>query len=74
MRRASQVFVGLAIWCALFGAWGAFTTSGAHIFDEMDGMVPFFIGLTSGPLFICGAITWWLERRSRKSKGYAQDV
>lgn len=25
-----------------FGYWGYFTTSGAHAFDEMNGLIPFF--------------------------------
>jgi hypothetical protein len=65
MRRVSACLLALAIACALFAYWGMFTSSGTHAFDEMAGMIPFFVGLTSGPLVLGAVIAGWLSRRCR---------
>lgn len=64
MRLVSACFLGLAMFCGLFAYWGMFTTSGSQAFDEMAGMIPFFVGIASAPLFLSAAITWWLARRA----------
>jgi hypothetical protein len=65
MRLVSVCLLILAIACGAFAYWGIFTPSGARAFDEMDGMIPFFVGLASGPLILAAAICWWLARRAR---------
>jgi len=40
-----------------------FTAAGAVHFDEMAGMIPFFIGVAGGLLFLAAAGTWLVARR-----------
>jgi high-affinity Fe2+/Pb2+ permease len=67
-RRTPGYLFVLGSACGAFAYWGMFTKRGSHAFDEMAGMMPFFVGLASGPLFLGAAVLWWLERRARSRK------
>lgn len=46
-----------------FAFWGQYTRSGAHAFDEMDGLYPFVAGPLGTLLAAIAALTAWLARR-----------
>ena len=47
-------FLALAIGLLSFGYWGLYTKSGNRYFDEMAGIIPFFMLITGGIiLLIC---------------------
>lgn len=50
LKSAKILFLITAI-CGVFGYWGAFTPDGRRIFDEMSGMIPYFLGF--GLSFLC---------------------
>ncbi|MGZ3882746.1 MAG: hypothetical protein ACXVPQ_13015 [Bacteroidia bacterium] len=51
-----------------YGYWGVFTKSGSKMYEEMDGMIPFFVLLGSvAALFIWLVYYTYRFIRSRKS-------
>ena len=65
MKRLATLLLGLALVSGAFAYWGMFTDSGARHFDEMAGMIPFFVGIASGLLVMAAAVVAWLGARSR---------
>jgi hypothetical protein len=45
--------VGLA--CVAFGWWGVKTRAGSRMFEEMAGMIPFFVGVFGALLIVVAA-------------------
>jgi 4-hydroxybenzoate polyprenyltransferase len=68
MRYTPLCLLVLAAVCGLFAYWGMFTTNGSHVFDEMSGMIPFFVGLAGVPLLLGAGICWWFVRRSEQAR------
>ena len=62
-RNVAVTLLLIASGCGLFAYWGMFTAAGAVHFDEMAGMIPFFIGVAGGLLFLAAAGTWLVARR-----------
>jgi hypothetical protein len=46
-----------------FAFWGQYTLSGAHAFDEMDGLYPLIAGPLGTLLAAIAALIAWLARR-----------
>ena len=69
MRITSIACFAASILLLVFGAWGIFSTSGQHAFDEMAGIVPFAAVLLSPILAIVALIAWWLPRRAERIEG-----
>jgi len=69
MKKASQIILIVAIVSIIYGYWGAFTQSGNKVYDEMDGMLPFFI-LIFGVilLFVFPILVFIMKRKSRTGK------
>jgi hypothetical protein len=49
--KYAKVLLLLSLISGLFGYWGAFTPNGNRVFDEMSGMIPYFLGF--GLSFLC---------------------
>jgi hypothetical protein len=74
LKSAKILFLITAI-CGLFGYWGAFTPDGRRIFDEMSGMIPYFLGF--GLSFLCCTtalillvIHYFQTLRTKRKSGY----
>jgi hypothetical protein len=74
LKSAKILFLITAI-CGVFGYWGAFTSNGNRIFDEMSGMIPYFLGF--GVAFLCciAAVILLLIRffqtlKTKRNSGY----
>jgi lipopolysaccharide export LptBFGC system permease protein LptF len=68
MRHVPIGLFVLAGSCGLFAYWGMFTAGGSHVFDEMDGMIPFLVGLAAIPLLLGAGICWWFVRPSKRAQ------
>ncbi len=51
LLKSAKILFLFTVICGLFGYWGAFTPDGNRIFDEMSGMIPYFLGF--GLSFLC---------------------
>jgi len=69
MRLTSIACFATSILLLVFGAWGIFSTSGQHAFDEMAGIVPFAAIVLSPVLAIVALIAWWFARRAERVEG-----
>lgn len=65
MKRLSLALTALGLACVAFGWWGVTTRAGSRMFDEMAGMIPFFVGVFGGLLVVVGAGLYvWRRLRS----------
>ena len=67
MKTISRVLLLAAIGCLVYGYWGAFTGPGNEVYDEMSGMVPFFILVIGIILFIVAVVLMIILRRRKKT-------
>ncbi len=51
LLKSAKILFLVSLICGVFGYWGAFTPDGNRIFDEMSGMIPYFLGF--GLSFLC---------------------
>jgi len=51
-----------------FGVWGLFSESGQRVFDEMDGMIPFFALVGSGLLVFLAIILVVIQIRRQSDE------
>jgi hypothetical protein len=51
LLKSAKILFLVSVICGVFGYWGAFTPDGRRIFDEMSGMIPYFLGF--GLSFLC---------------------
>lgn len=63
MQNMAHVFLALALVRETFAWWGLGTASGSQVFDEMDGLIPFFAAVLGVPFAMGGAVFWLLARR-----------
>jgi len=56
MKIASILLMVIAAGCVAFAYWGLETRSGRAAFDEMAGMIPFFVGVAGGAFFVIAII------------------
>lgn len=57
MKMIAIIFAVLGAVGLAFGGWGLYTPGGAAMFDEMDGLYPFFGGIAGGVcLFVAGIL------------------
>ena len=66
MRIAAILCLTSAILLAGFAWWGLASDRGRRMFDEMDGMIPYFAGLLGAADAATGLLLWWLEGRTRR--------
>jgi len=66
MKAASRIILILSLALIGYGYWGAFTRSGNKVYDEMDGMLPFFVLLTGVILLIVSLILFIIMRRRNR--------
>ncbi|MEP7237263.1 MAG: hypothetical protein ABI685_05350 [Ferruginibacter sp.] len=66
MKITAVIILILAVALMGYGYWGAFTTSGNKVYDEMDGYFPFFILIGGLILFVVFLILVILIRRKKK--------
>lgn len=45
MNTISKLLIFAGVMCLAFAYWGLETPWGRTHFDEMDGMIPFFVGI-----------------------------
>lgn len=57
MKPTKLAFYILAIALIIYGYWGVFTKSGSRYYDEMSGMIPWFLMLLGIALMI-GLLLW----------------
>ncbi|MEO6539432.1 MAG: hypothetical protein ABIN74_00520 [Ferruginibacter sp.] len=50
----------------IYGYWGAFTTAGNKVYDEMDGYYPFFMLIGGVVLLVIFLILVFIMRRKAK--------
>lgn len=55
MKQLSVALTVLGLACVAFGWWGVNTRAGSRMFEEMAGMIPFFVGVFGGLLVVVGA-------------------
>lgn len=65
MKTASRIILVLAIGSMIYGWWGAFTPSGNKVYDEMDGLLPFFILIFGVVLFVVFLVLVFIRKRKR---------
>jgi hypothetical protein len=62
---ASLALIALPV--GIFGLWGLFSSSGRKMFDEMDGLIPFFALCAAGALLILAGLflgaKLWFQRK-----------
>jgi len=51
LLKCAKILFLVSLICGVFGYWGAFTPDGNRVFDEMSGMIPYFLGF--GVAFLC---------------------
>ncbi|MES2848998.1 MAG: hypothetical protein V4685_08080 [Bacteroidota bacterium] len=66
MKTASKILLLLSIALICYGYWGAFTSSGNKVYDEMDGVIPFGIMLLGCLLLIIVIVMLIWNRRIKK--------
>jgi hypothetical protein len=55
MKQFSFALIVLGLACVAFGSWGVNSRAGSRMFEEMAGMIPFFVGVAGGFLALIGA-------------------
>ncbi|MCC0035788.1 MAG: hypothetical protein H6887_11055 [Hoeflea sp.] len=63
MKLFAIVLALMALAGMAFGWWGLETVSGRRHFDEMAGMIPFFVGVGSLILLLLAAILYYFAGR-----------
>jgi hypothetical protein len=63
MKIALQIILVISIALMVYGYWGAFTSSGNKVYDEMDGFIPFIMLIAGAILFIVSVIILLLKRK-----------
>ena len=58
------VLTGAAL--LVFGWWGVETPAGRQRYDEMDGIIPFAVGVLGAILLAAGAVTALVAMRKRR--------
>lgn len=56
----------MAILSVIYGYWGAFTPSGNKVYDEMDGMLPFFVLIFGVVLFVVFLVMILIIKNNQK--------
>jgi hypothetical protein len=51
LLKSAKILILFTVICGVFGYWGAFTPNGNRVFDEMSGIIPYFLGF--GLAFLC---------------------
>ena len=65
MKQLSAAVTALGLASVAFGWWGVTTRAGSRMFEEMAGMIPFFVGVFGGLLVVVGAGLYvWQRVRS----------
>jgi heme/copper-type cytochrome/quinol oxidase subunit 2 len=58
----------IGIFCLAYAYWGLETTAGQTRYEEMDGFIPFFIGIGGATLLVIAVclvlFTRWKRRRT----------
>ncbi|HZH95573.1 MAG TPA: hypothetical protein VEY06_06785 [Flavisolibacter sp.] len=67
MKKAARIILIMAILSVIYGYWGAFTPSGNKVYDEMDGMLPFFVLIFGVVLFIVFLVMILIVKRKSKA-------
>ncbi|MEO6541526.1 MAG: hypothetical protein ABIN74_11060 [Ferruginibacter sp.] len=63
MKIASCIILIASLALMIYGYWGAFTTAGNKVYDEMDGYYPFFMLLGGVVLFIVFFVLLFISNR-----------
>ena len=64
MKLIAIILAVLGVIGLAFGGWGLYTPGGAAMFDEMDGLYPFFGGVAGGIcLFVAGIVLIVIARK-----------
>lgn len=63
MRLAGIILIVISLGMGLFCYWGIYTESGRRRYDEMAGMIPFFVGIAGGVLLLVGGVLLFLSRK-----------
>lgn len=66
MKISSRIILILALALTGYGYWGAFTTAGNKVYDEMDGFYPFFIMIAGVVLLVVFLIMIIVMKRKAK--------
>jgi uncharacterized membrane protein len=66
MKKAARIILIMAVLSIGYGYWGAFTPSGNKVFDEMDGMLPFFVLIFGAVLFIVFLVMILIVKENQK--------
>jgi len=66
MKLTSYIILIASLALMIYGYWGAFTTGGNKVYDEMDGFYPFFMLLGGVILFITFLVLLIIMRRKRR--------
>jgi TRAP-type C4-dicarboxylate transport system permease small subunit len=67
MKTASGIICIIATALIIYGYWGAFTSSGNKVYDEMDAYFPFFLLIGGVVLFIIFLILLIIISRKAKN-------
>jgi hypothetical protein len=63
MKIVSWMILVVSAALMIYGYWGAFTSSGNKVYDEMDAMYPFILLVAGAVLFIASVIILLLKRK-----------
>jgi uncharacterized membrane protein len=74
MKKAARFILPLSIAMVVYGYWGAFTKAGNRVYDEMDGLLPFFVLIVGLILLIVVLVLIFLMKRKSAVKGDNQDA
>jgi hypothetical protein len=66
MKLSSYLLLLASLALMIYGYWGAFTTAGNKVYDEMDGYYPFFMLIGGAVLFIVFLVLFFISRKKAK--------
>ncbi len=68
MKTTSKIIFILSILLIGYGYWGAFSESGNKVYDEMNGLFPFYMLILGTILFIVFLLLLIIIRKKSKAE------
>jgi uncharacterized membrane protein YedE/YeeE len=66
LKIISRILLLIAVAAIVYGYWGAFTSSGNKVYDEMDAFYPFFILIAGIILLIVFFVLLFITKKRAK--------
>jgi len=68
MGTTSKIISIISLALIAYGYWGAFTSAGNKVYDEMDGYYPFFMLLVGALMLITTVIVVLIKKRKMRKE------